>query len=169
VSLIVAPLAVLWPAAIAAALVGGQRRWVGWAAVGALAVATALTLAICVRVAGGDALEEVAGGWPADVGIRLRADALGAIFAATSLLVILAALAQGVGSSPTAPRIPALVLFLALGLTGLFLTGDVFSFYVFFELSMIASYALAASSGEQRAVGGALIFAVVNSWARSSS
>ena len=161
-SLIVAPLAVLWPAAIAAALLGGHRRWVGWGAVAALAVATVLALVICVRVAGGDALEEVAGGWPADVGIRLRVDALGAVFAATSLLVILAALAQGVGSSPTPPLVPALVLFLALGLTGLFLTGDVFSFYVFFELSMIASYALAASSGEQRAVGGALIFAVVN-------
>jgi multicomponent Na+:H+ antiporter subunit D len=162
VSLVVAPLAVLWPAAIAAALLGGHRRWVGWGAVGAIAVACALVLLLCLQVAGGDAVEEVAGGWPADVGIRLRADALGALFALTSLVVIVAALAQGVGSSPTEPMVPALVLFLALGLTGLFLTGDVFSFYVFFELAMISSYALAASSGEQRAVGGALIFAVVN-------
>jgi multicomponent Na+:H+ antiporter subunit D len=162
VSLVVAPLAVLWPAAIAAALLGGHRRWVGWGAVGAIAVACVLVLLLCLQVAGGDAVEEVAGGWPADVGIRLRADALGALFALTSLVVIVAALAQGVGSSPTEPMVPALVLFLALGLTGLFLTGDVFSFYVFFELAMISSYALAASSGEQRAVGGALIFAVVN-------
>ena len=161
-SLVVAPLAVLWPAAIAAALLGGRRRVAGWGAVGAVAVATVLALVLCVRVAGGEAVEQVAGGWPADVGIRLRADALGAVFAACSLTVILAALVQGVGSSPTEPLVPALVLFLALGLTGLFLTGDVFSFYVFFELAMIASYALAASSGTPRAVGGALIFAVVN-------
>jgi multicomponent Na+:H+ antiporter subunit D len=162
VSLVVAPLAVLWPCAILAALAGGHRRWVGWASVAALAVATVLTLVICVQVSDGDAVEQVAGGWPADVGIRLRADALGAIFAATSLLVLLAALAQGVGSSATDRMVPPLVLFLAVGLTGLFLTGDVFSFYVFFELSMIASYALAAASGEDRAVGGAFIFAVVN-------
>ena len=54
------------------------------------------------------------------------------------------------------------MLFLAVGLTGLFLTGDVFSFYVFFELAMISAYALAALGRERRMVGAALIFAVVN-------
>jgi multicomponent Na+:H+ antiporter subunit D len=51
---------------------------------------------------------------------------------------------------------------LALGLTGLFLTGDVFSFYVFFELAMISSYALASVGGGARQTGAAFIFAVVN-------
>ena len=53
------------------------------------------------------------------------------------------------------------MLFLGVGLTGLFLTGDVFNFYVFFELAMISAYALAASGGAAL-IGSALIFAVVN-------
>jgi multicomponent Na+:H+ antiporter subunit D len=54
------------------------------------------------------------------------------------------------------------MLFLSVGLTGLFLTGDVFSFYVFFELAMMSGYALTALGRERRMVGSALIFAVVN-------
>ncbi len=41
---------------------------------------------------------------------------------------------------------PAVVLFMSTGLTGLFLTGDIFSFFVFFELSMIASYVLTSTA-----------------------
>ena len=51
---------------------------------------------------------------------------------------------------------------MALGLTGLFLTGDVFSFYVFFELAMIAAYSLTGATADGRRIGAAFIFAVVN-------
>jgi multicomponent Na+:H+ antiporter subunit D len=162
VSLLVAPLALLWPAAALAALGDGRRRPVGWAAVGILAVAVGLLAALAVRVAADGPVEVVAGGWSADVGIRLRADALGVTMALVSVAVVLAALVHGVAAG-TSPRLfPALMLFLAVGLTGLFLTGDVFSFYVFFELAMMSGYALAALGREGRMVGGALIFAVVN-------
>ena len=57
---------------------------------------------------------------------------------------------------------PALSLFLAAGLTGLFLTGDAFNFYVFFEIAMISSYILAAYGEERRQLRAAVIFAVVN-------
>ena len=77
-SLLVAPLMVLWPAAALAALADGRRRPVGWAAAGVLAAAVGLLAALAVRVAADGPVEVVAGGWPADVGIRLRADALGA-------------------------------------------------------------------------------------------
>ena len=161
-SLLVAPLALLWPAAAVAALADGRRRATGWAAVAALAVAVALLAALAVRVAAGGPVELVAGGWPADVGIRLRADALGVVLALVSVAVVLAALVHGVVSGLSSRLFPALMLFLSVGLTGLFLTGDVFSFYVFFELAMISAYALAALGGEGRMVGSALIFAVVN-------
>jgi multicomponent Na+:H+ antiporter subunit D len=161
-SLLVAPLMVLWPAAAVAVLADGRRRPVGWAAAGVLAAAVALLAALAVRVATGEPVEVVAGGWPADVGIRLRADALGALLALVSDAVVLAALVHGVVSRRSTRLFPALMLFLTVGLTGLFLTGDVFSFYVFFELAMISAYALAASGREGRMVGSALIFAVVN-------
>ena len=78
------------------------------------------------------------------------------------MLVVLVALVHDVTSGTTSRLLPALMLFLAVGLTGVFLTGDVFSFYVFFELTLISAYSLSAVGGERRVVGGALIFAVVN-------
>ena len=54
------------------------------------------------------------------------------------------------------------MLLLAGGLTGLFLTGDVFNFYVFFELAMTASYALTTYGGRRRQLRAALVFTAVN-------
>jgi multicomponent Na+:H+ antiporter subunit D len=162
VSALVAPLALLWPAAALATLLDGRRRSTGWAAVTVLALAVLLLAWLAVLVALEGPVQVVAGGWPQDVGIRLRVDALGAVLAMTSVAVVLAALAHQTASGRSTRLFPALMLFLAVGLTGLFLTGDVFSFYVFFELAMISAYALAALGGQRRVVGSALIFAVVN-------
>ncbi|WP_166394809.1 complex I subunit 5 family protein [Rubrobacter marinus] len=57
---------------------------------------------------------------------------------------------------------PALMLFLAAGLGGLFLTGDVFNFYVFFEISMTAAYILTGYREQDFQVRAAFIFAVIN-------
>jgi multicomponent Na+:H+ antiporter subunit D len=52
---------------------------------------------------------------------------------------------------------------MAMGLVGLFLTGDVFSFYVFFELAMIGAYGLTAAEGSASGrFRAGFIFAVVN-------
>ena len=52
-----------------------------------------------------------------------------------SLVVLLAARSHEHPRGVRARTFPALVLFLGAGLTGLFLTGDVFNFYVFFEIA----------------------------------
>jgi multicomponent Na+:H+ antiporter subunit D len=162
VSAIAVPLALLWPSAIGLALVDGRRRLAGWAAVAVL-VATFVFLSLLAwRVAFDGPVEIVAGGWPPDVGIVLHADALGTVFAALTCGVLAAALSHSVMTGGNERLTPALTLFMALGLIGLFLTGDIFNFYVFFELAMIAAYALAASGGRARQLGGAFIFAVVN-------
>ena len=57
---------------------------------------------------------------------------------------------------------PALVLLVAAGLNGLFLTGDAFNFYVFFEISMTASFVLTGYREEDYQVRAAFLFAVVN-------
>ncbi|MBW3608331.1 MAG: oxidoreductase, partial [Actinobacteria bacterium] len=131
-------------------------------AVAALAACVAVLLVLFVKVVADGPQELVAGGWPADVGIRLRVDALGAVFAVVSCAVLLASLLQALITGVQSKATPSLTLFMALGLTGLFLTGDVFSFYVFFELAMIAAYALTSAAGGARRVGAAFIFAVVN-------
>jgi len=155
------PLAIPWFAAVALALLDGRRRWVGLVAVAALAGNAAALLALTLDTF--DAPRElVAGGWPTGIGIVLRADALGALFALLTSSVVLAALVYEVLRGVRTRAFPAVVLFMSTGLTGLFLTGDVFNFYVFFELSMISAYVLTGYGGSSRQVGGAFIFAVVN-------
>ena len=161
-TLIALPLVVLWPAAIALALLDGRRRGPGMVGVAALAACLAALVVLFAKVVADGPQDLVAGGWPADVGIRLRVDALGAVFAVVSCGVLLASLLQAVITGVQSRATPSLTLFMALGLTGLFLTGDVFSFYVFFELAMIAAYALTSATGDGRRVGAAFIFAVVN-------
>ena len=160
--MLVAALAVSWVAAAVLALMDGRRRATGWLAIAALGATFALLAVLTGLVLGGEPHEQVAGGWPAEVGIQLRADALGAIFALTSIGVLLAALVYEVAAGVSSRMFPALVLFLATGLTGLFLTADIFSFYVFFELSMIAAYVLSVYGNEPRQLSAGFIFAVVN-------
>lgn len=154
-------LSIAWLAAVGLAPLDGRRRWVGWMAATALAAALLAVLALGAEVLRAGPVTMVPGGWPAGVGIVLRADALGVLFAALSLAVLLAALCYEVIGGVDSRTFPAAVMFMAAGLTGLFLTGDIFSFYVFFEISMIAAYLLTAY-GEARQVGAAFIFAVVN-------
>lgn len=161
-TLIALPLLVLWAGAIALLLLDGRRRSVGVAAIGVLTAALALLGLLLGHVLADGPQDLVAGGWPVNIGIRLRVDVLGAVFAVVSAVVLLAALVQGVVTGVRSRAFPALTLLMALGLSGLFLTGDIFNFYVFFELAMISAYALTAAGGGGREVGGALIFAVVN-------
>lgn len=155
-------LAIPWFSAVALVLLDGRRAWVGRLAVGALAASLVAVLVLAVSVWQDGTREVVAGGWPAGVGISLRADALGVLFAVLTLGVLLAALAHEVAVGVRSPRFPALVLFMATGLTGLFLTGDIFNFYVFFEIAMISAYVITGYGDEARQLGAAFIFAVVN-------
>ncbi|MDP8944118.1 MAG: oxidoreductase, partial [Actinomycetota bacterium] len=156
------PLALPWLAAILLAMLDGRRRWVGWVAAAALAATAATTAGLLAAALAGGPQATVSGDWPRGVGIVLAADPLGAAFALLSTLVILAAVVFEVLSGVVSRSFPALALFLCAGLTGLFVTGDVFNFYVFFELSMIAAYALSTYGEQARQLGAALIFAVVN-------
>ena len=97
--MLVAALGVSWFAAVALALMDGRRRRIGWLAVAALGVSFVLLAVLTGLVLSGDPHQQVAGGWPAEVGIMLRADALGVLFALTSIGVLLAALAYE-GSAP---------------------------------------------------------------------
>jgi multicomponent Na+:H+ antiporter subunit D len=117
---------------------------------------------LVLRVLREGPVETVTGGWPAGVGIVLRADVLGATFAVVSVGVILMSLVYEVFVGVRSRTFPTLVLFLAAGLSGLFLTGDIFNFYVFFEVSMTAAYVLTGYREQDYQVRGAFIFAVVN-------
>lgn len=161
-SLLWVALLVPWAAGIVLALLDARRPLVGWAAVGALAVNLAALVAVAIDVIGSGPLTAVTGDWPAGVGIRLRADALGVLFAALSSFVLLAATVHEVLDGVAERGFAGFVLLLAAGLTGAFVTGDLFNFYVFFELAMTAAYVLATYGGKRRELGAALVFMMAN-------
>jgi multicomponent Na+:H+ antiporter subunit D len=158
----VLPLALTWFGAIVVAFMDGRRRGAAWFAAGILAASLAATVVLGMEVARSGSLAFVAGDWPTGVGIRLRADALGVPFAALTLAVLLAALLFEAHAGARTRSFPALVLAMATGLNGLFLTADAFNFYVFFEIAMISAYVMAGYGERSRQLRSAVIFSVAN-------
>ena len=161
-ALIILPAGIPWALAALLTFVDGRKRWVGLVGAAGLAASLASLVWLALVVLREGTVETVAGGWPEGIGISLRADALGVTFAAVSLVVVLASLLYEVALGVRWRAFPPLVLLLAAGLNGLFLTGDAFNFYVFFEISMTAAFVLAGYREEDYQVRAAFVFAVVN-------
>src|SRR4051812_44315002 len=102
-------------------------------------------LAILVRVdARGIQILQV-GSWPAPFGITLVADLFSSLL--VMMVGILGAAITGHSFSGVDPRreafgYHALVHVLLMGVSGAFLTGDIFNLYVWFEVMLIASFVL---------------------------
>ena len=156
------PAGIPWVLAAVLALLDGRKRWVGLLAAAGLTAALVSLVGLAFVVLREGTVEVTAGGWPENVGITLRADALGVTFALVSTVVILAAMLYEVSLGVRWRAFPAMVLLVAAGLVGLFLTGDAFNFYVFFEISMTASFVLAGYREKDYQIRAAFVFAVVN-------
>ncbi|MFP5506253.1 MAG: monovalent cation/H+ antiporter subunit D [Gammaproteobacteria bacterium] len=103
------------------------------------------------------------GDWPAPFGIVLVLDRLAALMLAlTAALALPALLYASRGSDQRGTNFHALFQLQLLGLNGAFLTGDLFNLFVFFEILLIASYALLLhGQGPARARSG-LHYVVLN-------
>jgi len=160
--MIALPLAIIWFGAIILAALDGTRKPAGYLAIAILAASLGSTVLLGVDVYHHGQREMVIGGWEPGIGITLRIDMLGILFAVLSLAVLMMALWFEVSRDVKARIFPSLVLFMGVGLTGLFFTGDVFNFYVFFEISMVSAYVMASYGETPRQFRAALIFIVVN-------
>jgi multicomponent Na+:H+ antiporter subunit D len=155
-------LLVPWAAGMVLAALDGRRARIGWLAVAALAANLGLLIALTVHVLSDGTVQGTTGNWPAGVGITLRADALGVLFALLSSFALLVAVVHEVLEGVRERVFPGLVVLLGAALSGVFLTGDLFNFYVFFELAMTAAYILVTYGGARRELGAALVFTTVN-------
>jgi multicomponent Na+:H+ antiporter subunit D len=160
--LLALPAGIPWVLAAVLALMDGRKRWVGVVAAAGLGAGFLSLVWLAFVVLREGTIETTAGGWPQNAGITLRADALGVTFALVSTLVILASMLYELSLGVRWRTFPALVLLVAAGLVGLFLTEDAFNFYVFFEISMTASFILAGYREEDYQIRAAFVFAVVN-------
>jgi multicomponent Na+:H+ antiporter subunit D len=156
------PLAILWIGAVTFALLDGTRPRVAWASVATLLAGLVTTVIVGVDVYRNGMQMVTAGGWAPEIGITLRVDMLGILFAVLSQVVLIVSLAYETLQGVRARVFPSLVLFMGTGLTGLFFTGDAFNFYVFFEISMISAYIMAGYGETPRQFRAAFTFTVVN-------
>jgi multicomponent K+:H+ antiporter subunit D len=92
------------------------------------------------------------GDWPAPFGIVLVVDRLSALMLVLSYLIALPVLWYAAGGWDAHGRhFHALFQFQLMGLSGAFVTGDLFNLFVFFEVLLIASYVLLVhGQGEAR-------------------
>ncbi len=136
----------------------------------ARSVATAVLLAmlacaatLCAQTAGGAVQAYLVGNWPAPFGISLAVDRLAAMMLLVTAVVAIAChLAAADGLLQRAPRFHALLLFQLAGLNGAFLTADLFNLFVFFEVLLIASYALLLAATGRDAVRAGVHYVALN-------
>jgi len=149
-------LPILIPLTSALLLLLLPRGWRGWVATGAMATSLAASGWLLWLVAeGGQALVFHSGGWSVDgvpMGITLVGDWLSALFVMMSQLVLLLGFVYALGSRDNVVKYPAfytLFLLLTTGLSGALLTGDLFNFFVFAELLVIAGTILTAVADDR--------------------
>lgn len=160
--MIALPLAILFVGGVLLASLDGTRRPIGYLAAVVIAAAMAVTTMIGLDVWQNGPTTMPIGTWGGGVGITLRVDMLSVVFALLSQFVLVSALLYEVIGGVGARVFPALVIFQAVGLTGLTFTGDAFNFYVFFEISMISAYILVSYGETPRQFRAAFVFISVN-------
>ncbi|WP_445619255.1 monovalent cation/H+ antiporter subunit D [Kushneria sp. Sum13] len=129
--------------------------------------ATALLVAVAFwlvsQVAGGETLVYRLGNWQAPYGIVLVADRLSAMMVLlTALLALGSVIHASGGEDNQGSNFHGLFHLQLMGINGAFLTGDLFNLFVFFEVLLLASYALLMHGGGKARVQSGLHYVVLN-------
>ena len=137
-----------------------SRRAIGLVALLAQVV---VALLLVSAVAGGDILVYRLGNWPAPFGIVLVADRLAAwMVLITVLLALFALIHASAGTDSQGRHFHVLFQLQIFGLSGAFLSGDLFNLFVFFEILLIASYSLLLHGGGAARTRAGLHYVVMN-------
>ncbi|MDN5936034.1 MAG: hypothetical protein L0H75_07630 [Nitrosospira sp.] len=158
------PLTLSWILGSVFLFLDGRRRWVAVSAAGGLLAVLILDLRLLLMLPleGEVFFEVTTGNWPVGIGIRLRVDRLALFFGAICGGILAAVMVHEAYGTRGTRLFPALILLLSTGLHGAFFTGDLFNFYVFFELAVVTSFALAAYGYGRAEIRGTFIYAIVN-------
>ncbi len=106
-----------------------------------------------------------AGDWPAPLGITLVADRFAATMTLLGALMLLAVLLYAIGQRDVEERhvgFHPVYLVLAAGVSGAFLTGDLFNLFVSFEMMLTASYVLITLGGRRDQVRAGMTYIVIS-------
>ena len=163
-----APVLPLLAALVTAVLALGTRVYPraqrGVSLVGSLAYGAAVLL-LAVRVTVDGRLVYQVSNWPAPFGITLVADALSVLMLGLAAVVSLAALVFSLDFVDEYDQQLAyhpLYHLMVVGVTGAFLTGDIFNLFVWFEVMLMSSYVLVVFYSGPDQTRAALLYAVLN-------
>ncbi|MFC7185861.1 complex I subunit 5 family protein [Halorubrum yunnanense] len=167
--LVIAPLLVAVTTAVCTLALGRRPRLQRAASVGgAVGYVASVSVAVWALVLGpaapGAAVYQV-GDWPAPFGITLVLDGLSAFMLTMAAGVGIASILFSVRYvSRENQRVYYHPLFhmLLVGVTGAFLTGDLFNLFVWFEVMLIASYVFVAFYGTDHATAASFRYLVMN-------
>lgn len=140
----------------------GVGRWV--AVVGSL-IGVGLSALLFMQILRDGVVVGQMADWPAPYGITLAADLLSGIMVMLTALAGLAATLYA--TSEIDPELEDLGFFAVLqlllgGVTGAFLTGDLFNLYVWFEVLLISSFGLLIMGGTREQIDGAVKYVTLN-------
>ncbi len=147
---IIAP--IILPALLAPFIVLAARYHIGIQRVFSLAGVLALIViaaGLAWQVSDGTVLLYQLSDWAAPFGIVLVGDRLSTLMVLLTVILALFVLLYAIGSGwdERGRHFHALFQFQLMGITGAFLTGDLFNLFVFFEVLLIASYGLMIHAG----------------------
>jgi len=152
-------------AAAVALLLTGRPRAQRVASLAVSATCVGLATAICIAVTRQDVVVAEIGGWGAPVGITFVADRLAAALLLVGTLMVLAVLVYALGQiTPDQERLAFHPVYLVLlaGVSGSFLTGDLFNLFVCFEVMLTASYVLLTIGGSSGQVRAGMTYVVIS-------
>lgn len=163
--LTILPVALMIAAGAILATIRTRLRWHAPLALGALSLLVLLDSMLLHRVATEGPLTMVMGRWLPPFGIAFTVDVLGALMALAAAMVALLAGLFSLADIDTNRRrygFYPMLMFLMAGVTGAFLTGDVFNLYVWFEVLLISSFGLLVLGGEPGQLDGAIKYGLLN-------
>lgn len=162
---LVLPIVLAMMGAAALLVVRRSNRLPALGAVLVIVAIIACELSLLLRVVSEGPLSMTMGKWLPPFGISLTADLLGAAFAlAASVVTLVVVLYAEIDRQDNDGRdgFHSMVLLLLAGVTGSFLTGDLFNLYVWFEVMLIASFGLIVSGGTPLQLDGAVKYGFLN-------
>lgn len=120
------------------------QRWITWSVLIVLVTIAAMLVLSTQR----ETMTYALGGWQPPFGIVLVVDRFTALLlAVTAVLAFCAGIYSADQEDRQSSLFYPLFLFQVMGINGAFLTGDLFNLFVFFEILLIASYALLIHGG----------------------
>lgn len=164
-SFILLPL--LWQMVVAVLLIfcWRQPQWHRNISIAGGVIAILISIAFFMHVWSEGIITMNSGNWPAPFGITLVADTFSAVLVVlvsiAGLCISIFSIQNILGNRISFGYFPVLH-FLLMGLTGAFLTGDLFNLYVWFEIIIISSFVLLSLGGQKAQLEGSVKYFTLN-------